>query len=92
MTTLVLASVLRQSAPSLHQKEYDGFRGSLLEFLNTVSAEGGPSFRGRIFDGDRLRRYLNVFVDGTDVRYLSGLATPITPTSRVDLIPAVAGG
>jgi molybdopterin converting factor small subunit len=92
MTTLFLASVLRQSAPTLHQKEYDAFHGTLLEFLNTACAEGGPTFRGRIFDGDRLRRYLNVFVDGTDVRFLAGLATPIGPASRVDLIPAVAGG
>jgi|HubBroStandDraft_1064217.scaffolds.fasta_scaffold460087_2 molybdopterin synthase sulfur carrier subunit len=92
MTTLFLSSVLRQSAPILHQKEYGEFHGTLAEFLDTVCREGGPAFRGRVFDGDRLRRYLNVFVDGTDVRFLAGLGTPIGPSSRIDLIPAVAGG
>jgi molybdopterin synthase sulfur carrier subunit len=92
VTTLFLASVLRQAAPTLHQKEFVAFDGTLSEFLEKVCAEGGATFRGRIFDGERLRRYLNVYVDGTDARFSGGLATHVGPTARVDLIPAVAGG
>jgi molybdopterin converting factor small subunit len=92
MTTLRLASVLRQTAPDLHQREFAGFDGTLDQFLEQVCAEGGPALRERLFDGTKLRRYLNVYVDGVDVRFAHRLATRVGPDSAVDLIPAVAGG
>jgi molybdopterin converting factor small subunit len=51
-----------------------------------------PALAARIRDGDALPTFLNVFVDGEDVRLLAGLETPVEDTSVVLLLPAVAGG
>lgn len=50
-------------------------------------------FAERIFDdGGALRRFVNVFLDDEDVRFLDGLDTPVAPSQTVSIIPAVAGG
>jgi molybdopterin converting factor small subunit len=51
-----------------------------------------PSLRNRIFEGDELPQFLNVFIDGTDVRLNEGLETPVNAGATVILLPAVAGG
>jgi MoaD family protein len=42
-------------------------------------------------DGD-LRRFVNVYVDGEDIRFLEGLDTPVEDGDEVTILPAVAGG
>lgn len=51
-----------------------------------------PALRERIFDGEELRRFVNVYVNDEDIRYLDDLGTPVTETDEVSIIPAVAGG
>jgi molybdopterin converting factor small subunit len=51
-----------------------------------------PALRERLFDGDELRRFVNVYVNDEDIRYLEELATPVAATDEVSIIPAVAGG
>jgi len=51
-----------------------------------------PALAPRVLEGDGVPTFLNVFVDGDDVRLLSGLDTPTAPTSKILLLPAVAGG
>jgi molybdopterin synthase sulfur carrier subunit len=51
-----------------------------------------PSLQSRVLEGDGVPSFLNVFVDGDDVRLLSGLETSLTENSTVLLLPAVAGG
>ena len=48
-----------------------------------------PRLRERIFDGDELPQFLNVFVDGSDVRLLEGLETAVA--GRRDGDPAAGG-
>ncbi len=49
--------------------------------------------RGRIADGDgSLRRFVNVYVAGEDIRFLDGLDTPVADGAEVTILPAVAGG
>ena len=46
-----------------------------------------------LFDeGGELRRLVNIYVDGTDVRFGDGLATRLTDTATVRVVGAVAGG
>jgi molybdopterin converting factor small subunit len=45
-----------------------------------------------VLEGDGVPSFLNVFVDGDDMRLLSGLDTTVTSTSKILLLPAVAGG
>jgi molybdopterin converting factor small subunit len=49
--------------------------------------------RERISDQDgSLRRFVNVYVAGEDIRFLDGLATPVSDGSELTILPAVAGG
>ena len=51
-----------------------------------------PALRERIFEGDELRRFVNVYVNNEDIRYLEDLETPIADKDELSIIPAVAGG
>jgi len=63
--------------------------GEVLGALDTAH----PGFGERLFDDQgALRRFVNVFVDDEDLRFLEGLATPLTDRSVVSIVPAVAGG
>lgn len=60
--------------------------------LDTL-ADGRPIFARRIRDETgALRRYVNIYVDGEDVRRADGLSTPVEPGSEVMIIQSVAGG
>ncbi len=63
--------------------------GEVLKGLDATHA----GFGERIFDADGgLRRFVNVFLDEEDVRFLDGLATPVTDGQTISIVPAVAGG
>ena len=51
-----------------------------------------PALRERIFVGAELRRFVNVYVNNEDIRYLDDLATTVAAGDEVSIIPAVAGG
>ncbi|MGA2520061.1 MAG: ubiquitin-like small modifier protein 1 [Acidimicrobiales bacterium] len=52
-----------------------------------------PGFGDRLFDeGGALRRFVNVFLDDEDVRFLQGLDTPVAAHQALSIVPAVAGG
>jgi molybdopterin converting factor small subunit len=51
-----------------------------------------PALKQRVLDGDAVPSFLNVFVDGEDVRLSEGLATSVEAGSTILLLPAVAGG
>lgn len=51
-----------------------------------------PALESRVLEGDGVPSFLNVFVDGEDVRLLNGLDTEVSADSTVLLLPAVAGG
>ena len=52
-----------------------------------------PGLADRLFDdAGNLRRFVNVFLADEDVRFLDGLATPVSPGQTLSIVPAVAGG
>ncbi|WP_337843960.1 ubiquitin-like small modifier protein 1 [Thermus sp.] len=51
-----------------------------------------PAMRAELFEGEGLSERVSVFLDGRDVRYLEGLATPLAEEATLDLFPPVAGG
>ncbi|MDE3130303.1 MAG: MoaD/ThiS family protein [Acidobacteriota bacterium] len=61
------------------------------EVLEALYARFGE-LRARIADDDGLRRFVNVYVGGEDIRFLDGLATPVADGAEVTILPAVAGG
>ena len=61
----------------------------LVEKLNATH----PRFSERILDADgELRRFVNIYVDGEDIRYREGFATEVGPGDEVSIVPSVAGG
>ncbi len=66
--------------------------GSLSDVIAGLDA-AHPGFSDRLLDEHgELRKFVNMFVDDDDVRYLEGLATPVGDGVTVSIIPAVAGG
>jgi molybdopterin synthase sulfur carrier subunit len=51
-----------------------------------------PAITQRLFDGAQVRRFVNVYVNEEDVRYLDNLNTLVKDGDTVSIIPAVAGG
>lgn len=51
-----------------------------------------PGIAERILANGDLRRFVNLYVDGEDARFLGGLQTPVRSGAAVAIIPAVAGG
>lgn len=52
-----------------------------------------PDMAGQVLNDDgSLHRFVNVYVNDDDVRYLSGLETPVSDGDEVTILPAVAGG
>ncbi len=66
--------------------------GSLSDVIAGLES-AHPGFSDRLIDEDgSLRKFVNVFVDDDDVRYLDGLDTTVEDGITVSIIPAVAGG
>jgi molybdopterin synthase sulfur carrier subunit len=87
--TVRIPPVLRPEAGGNRHVEADG--QTVREVLENLVASY-PSLRNRIFEGNELPQFLNVFIDGTDVRLNEGLETPVASGAVVILLPAVAGG
>ncbi|MDP3972142.1 MAG: MoaD/ThiS family protein [Candidatus Nanopelagicales bacterium] len=51
-----------------------------------------PGIRDRLVEDGALRRFVNVYLNDEDVRFLASLATPLTAGDVVTILPAVAGG
>ena len=52
-----------------------------------------PGFKGRLCDENgKLRRFLNIYVNSEDIRFLDNQSTPLSPGDEVSIVPAVAGG
>jgi molybdopterin converting factor small subunit len=51
-----------------------------------------PGITQRLFDGGQVRRFVNVYLNEEDIRYLENLQTPVNDGDTISIIPAVAGG
>ena len=58
-----------------------------------LRSAGDLKLRSRIADdGGGLRRFVNVYLGGEDIRFLDGLETPVKDGDELTILPAVAGG
>jgi sulfur-carrier protein len=85
-----IPQVLRASAGGNKHVELGG--ASVGEVVEGLVAQY-PSLRGQLLtENGELNRFVNVYVNGQDVRYLDGLATLVGERDEVRLLPAMAGG
>lgn len=90
MSTIWIPQVLRASVGGAKTIDVDG--ATVGELLDGLVARH-PSIRGQLLtEGGELNRFVNVFVNGQDVRYLDGLTTAVADRDEVRLLPAMAGG
>jgi molybdopterin converting factor small subunit len=90
MSTVRLPSVLRAQANGEKAIEVDG--STIGEAVAALVGQH-PALKEQLLttDGD-LHRFVNVYLNGRDVRYLDGLATPVGERDEIRLLPAIAGG
>ena len=91
MAVLVkLPTQLRDAAGNQTEARVDG--ATVREALASLYDQHGE-LRERIADeGGGLRRFVNVYLGGEDIRFLDGLDTPVEDGDEVTILPAVAGG
>jgi sulfur-carrier protein len=51
-----------------------------------------PAIAGRIFENGQVRRFINIYLNDEDIRYLDNMNTPVKDGDELSIIPAVAGG
>jgi MoaD family protein len=66
--------------------------GPTVQALLEDLAQKYPGISQRLFDNGQVRRFVNVYLNDEDIRYLDSLGTPVQPGDEVSIIPAVAGG
>jgi MoaD family protein len=85
------------SIPTILRQYTDGARtvpgegdtvGAVIDDLETRH----PGLRDRLIEDQSLRRFVNLYVNDEDVRFLDGLQTTLSEGDTVTILPAVAGG
>jgi MoaD family protein len=66
--------------------------GATIEELFADLETRYPGIKERLVNGGELRRFVNVYVNDEDVRFLDGLGTKLSDGDNVTVLPAVAGG
>jgi molybdopterin converting factor small subunit len=89
VATVRIPPILRPDAGGNRNVDADG--ATVREVLESLVSTY-PALRERVFDDGELPQFLNVFVDGSDVRLFEGLETEVGDGATVILLPAVAGG
>jgi molybdopterin converting factor small subunit len=89
MSTVRVPPVLRQDAGGAREVEASG--GTVRELIEDLVTRL-PALGERIYDGEEIRPFVNVYLDGEDIRTLGGLDMPVKESSTLVLLPAMAGG
>jgi molybdopterin synthase sulfur carrier subunit len=85
-----IPAALRAATGGASEVSVEG--ATVSEVLDALFEQFGE-LRERISDGDgSLRRFVNVYVAGEDIRFLEGLDTPVADGAELTILPAVAGG
>ena len=89
MSVVRVPPVLRNEAGGAREVEASG--STVRELLEDL-ARRIPALGSRVYGDGEIRSFVNVYVDGEDVRTRNGLDTPVRESSTVILLPAMAGG
>jgi len=89
MTTVRIPPTLRPSVGGERQVPAAG--ETVRELLDDLTSRF-PALREQLVEDDDIAPFVNVYVEGEDVRTLDGIETPVRYGSTVILLPAMAGG
>jgi MoaD family protein len=88
--TVKLPTILRKHAGGEAKVDAEG--GTLRELLDNLETSYPGITKNVLADDGGLHRFINVYVNDEDVRYLGSLETELNEGDTVSLLPAVAGG
>src|SRR5579883_2019231 len=89
MSTIRIPPTLRAETGGQRQVEVSG--GTVRELLDNLTA-AYPALKGQILENGDIAPFVNVYLEGEDVRTLQGLDTAVSDSATVILLPAMAGG
>ena len=72
-------------------KAVSGEGGTLAALIDDLESNH-PGIKERLVEGEDLRRFVNVYVNDEDVRFIGGLGAELADGDQVVVLPAVAGG
>ena len=88
--TIRIPTPLRKFTDGKSEVDVEG--GTVREIFDDVENRHG-GLKDKIFDdAGEVRRFINVFVNGEDVRHAEGLDTPVKDGDELSVVPAIAGG
>lgn len=74
------------------QGEVETKAGSVVEMIEALNSTH-PGIKDRLCDETgELRRFVNIYVNEEDIRFLTGKDTPLKDGDEVSIVPAIAGG
>ncbi len=89
MATVSIPTILRTHTGG--EKSVDAKGSTVAEVIADLDTNHS-GIAGRLLKDGKLHRFVNIYVDDEDVRFAGGLDAPVTETSTVTILPAVAGG
>ena len=89
MPLVRIPTVLRKHTGGVAKVEAAG--STVREVFDQLT-DDHPGLADDLFADGEVRRFINVYVDDEDIRYISGLDTPVDDDTEVAIMPAVAGG
>ena len=73
------------------KEEVEGEPGSVISLIESLDRKY-PGFGERISEGGKLRRFVNIYVNEEDVRFMKNEETAVKDGDEVSIVPAIAGG
>ena len=73
------------------QAEVQEEGGSVQELIENLE-DKYKGLKERLCDGQDIRRFINIYVNDEDIRFLQGTETPLKPGDQISIVPAIAGG
>jgi molybdopterin synthase sulfur carrier subunit len=90
MATVRIPTPLRKLTAGLEEVKAEGKTvGELIAALE----QSYPGLKARICEeSGQVRRFVNIFANDEDIRFLQNLDTPVKETDEISIVPAIAGG
>jgi molybdopterin synthase sulfur carrier subunit len=73
------------------KEEVEGRTGTIIELVNDLDNKY-PGIAERISENGKIRRFVNIYLNEEDIRFLQAEETPVKDGDEVSIVPAIAGG
>ena len=73
------------------KEEVEGKAGTVIELINDLEARH-PGIAERISEGGKVRRFVNIYINEEDIRFLQAEQSQVKDGDEVSIVPAIAGG